>query len=248
MRAARRGHRSTQELAELGLDLDEPARARAALAARTRTSSARCTASSRSSSARERPPRAAPARLPARPLRRARRAAHGFAPLEPAARRATSRRRASRSGCAPPRGRLESSGTLARAARGAALVRRRGRARRPRLPRERGLHVGLALRHPRRGHRSRSKTSCAAQDTRDCRFVAREAEAWRAGGDARALALLDALPFAALRELAARAPAAAAGAARHGERFEPGSPVIHVWGPVMVLPFAAPTSRCARSS
>src|SRR5262249_13953415 len=31
-----------------------------------------------------------------------------------------------------------------------------------------------------------------------------------------------------------------------GERYEPGSPVIHVWGPVMILPFAGP-DECLRS-
>ena len=70
-----------------------------------------------------------------------------------------------------------------------------------------------------------------------CRFVAREAAGWRERGDERAGAWLEGLPFAQLRELVGR---------QLRERPEPppaeglqtGAPVIHVWGPVMVLPFA----------
>ena len=45
--------------------------------------------------------------------------------------------------------------------------------------------------------------TCRAEGHADCGFVARAAEAWRASGDARALAALDALAFPILRELAA---------------------------------------------
>jgi hypothetical protein len=87
--------------------------------------------------------------------------------------------------------------------------------------------------------------SCRGADQAECGFVAREARAWRASGDERAQALLDALPFEALRQLAAQhLPAAAE--SPNGERYEPGSPVIHVWGPVMVLPFAG-SDECLRS-
>ncbi len=87
--------------------------------------------------------------------------------------------------------------------------------------------------------------SCRATGHAECGFVAREVEAWRASGDARALAALDALAYPALRELAARhLPAPEEG--EEGERYEPGSPVIHVWGPVMVLPFAG-SDECLRS-
>lgn len=87
--------------------------------------------------------------------------------------------------------------------------------------------------------------SCRGADQAECGFLAREARAWRASGDERAQALLDALPFEALRQLAAQhLPAAAE--RPDGERYEPGSPVIHVWGPVMVLPFAG-SDECLRS-
>jgi hypothetical protein len=87
--------------------------------------------------------------------------------------------------------------------------------------------------------------SCRGADQAECGFLAREARAWHASGDERAHALLDALPFEALRQLAAQhlpAPAERP----DGERYEPGSPVIHVWGPVMVLPFAG-SDECLRS-
>jgi hypothetical protein len=75
-----------------------------------------------------------------------------------------------------------------------------------------------------------------------CRFVAREAEAW--GEEAQPA--LDGLPFAALRVLAERELAAQPEPALDPDRFEPGAPVIHVWGPVMILPFAG-TDECLRS-
>jgi hypothetical protein len=86
---------------------------------------------------------------------------------------------------------------------------------------------------------------CRALGHAECSFVARRIDAWRAAGDARARAALDALSFPALRELAARhVPIPELPA--NGERYEPGSPVIHVWGPVMVLPFAG-SDECLRS-
>ena len=83
---------------------------------------------------------------------------------------------------------------------------------------------------------------CRAAGHATCRFVARTADAW----DAEAGASLDALPFAALRELAERGLPLPWQPDLDPERFEPGAPVIHVWGPVMVLPFAG-TDECLRS-
>src|SRR5262245_17576015 len=87
--------------------------------------------------------------------------------------------------------------------------------------------------------------ACRSLGHAECSFVARRIDAWRAAGDPRARAALDALSFSALRELAARhVPMPELPA--NGERYEPGSPVIHVWGPVMVLPFAG-SDECLRS-
>ena len=68
------------------------------------------------------------------------------------------------------------------------------------------------------------------------RRVRREAAVWLADGDIHAQPLLAALPFAALREAALRdlpIPEAANSGA-----FDPESPAVHVWGPVMVVPYA----------
>lgn len=79
---------------------------------------------------------------------------------------------------------------------------------------------------------------CGCRGDGACRFVVRELSAWRDADDRRVQARLEALPFAELQGLVERRlardpePAAAASA------FEAGSPAIHVWGPVMVLPFA----------
>jgi anti-anti-sigma regulatory factor len=87
--------------------------------------------------------------------------------------------------------------------------------------------------------------SCRAAGQPECGFLARDAKAWRASSNERAQTLLDAFPFEALRELAAQ-HLPAAEERPDGERYEPGSPVIHVWGPVMVLPFAG-GDECLRS-
>jgi hypothetical protein len=82
------------------------------------------------------------------------------------------------------------------------------------------------------------ETSCSVRGELTCRFAAREAPAWREGGDARALALLAQLPFESLREALARERAEAEEQSEEREGFEPDSPVVHVWGPLMVLPYS----------
>ncbi len=80
---------------------------------------------------------------------------------------------------------------------------------------------------------------CAATGAPRCEFLAHTPAGWSANGDARAQADLAQLPFSPLRELVARRLAELA-TSSEGERdsFERGAPVIHVWGPVMVIPFA----------
>ena len=89
------------------------------------------------------------------------------------------------------------------------------------------------------------ETSCRANGEHGCRFVAREAAAWPNRGDPRAARNLAALPFAALRALVrercAREPERAlpseitSAAAIHRD-----AAAVHIWGPVMVLPYAGP--------
>jgi hypothetical protein len=82
------------------------------------------------------------------------------------------------------------------------------------------------------------ESHCAATGDDQCLFVARELDAWRADPDARTESLLRALPFDAIRELVqARSPARPRPADSHGGP-ESDVPVVHIWGPVMVIPFA----------
>lgn len=81
------------------------------------------------------------------------------------------------------------------------------------------------------------ETSCGAAGADACRFEAREAAEWRARGDERALDWLGGLPFADLRALVGR-HLDARPEPKPQEGIQSGAPVIHVWGPVMVLPFA----------
>jgi hypothetical protein len=81
------------------------------------------------------------------------------------------------------------------------------------------------------------ETECAAHGALACRFHVLEAEAWEEAGDRRAAAILEAVPIAPLRELVTRQLASLPDR-ESGEGFEAGSPAIHLWGPVMVVPFA----------
>jgi V4R domain len=89
------------------------------------------------------------------------------------------------------------------------------------------------------------ETSCSASGEHDCRFVAREAAEWSSRGDARAARSLAALPFAALRALVrdrcARDPERALPSeATSSGAMDRDAAAVHVWGPVMVLPYAGP--------
>lgn len=76
---------------------------------------------------------------------------------------------------------------------------------------------------------------CAACGHPGCRFEAREAEAWSGSADPAVRAALAALDFPRLweqaGEIAAERPADPMG-------LDGSSPAIHLWGPVMVVPFA----------
>ncbi len=87
------------------------------------------------------------------------------------------------------------------------------------------------------------ETSCAATGAEACRFVVRDVETWRAGGDGAARSGLDALPYAALRELVlerTQPPAPAPDASPERPGLDPEAAVVHIWGPVMVVPWAGP--------
>ena len=87
------------------------------------------------------------------------------------------------------------------------------------------------------------ETSCATRGELHCAFVAREAQTWNDTAQGRAL--IAALPFAELRrciDREARRPAAE----DDTTGFDPDSPAVHVWGPVMVLPFSG-SEECLRA-
>lgn len=78
---------------------------------------------------------------------------------------------------------------------------------------------------------------CVARGDADCRFELRDAESWRERADPRALWLLEDLPFGAFRALARR-PATNDTQPASRPRDGADAPVVHVWGPVMVIPFS----------
>jgi hypothetical protein len=86
--------------------------------------------------------------------------------------------------------------------------------------------------------------SCVARGDDACRFELRDALAWEERRDPCATALLADLSFAAFREAAAQRSEAASQAKTIEDASVPAAAredeasVVHVWGPVMVLPFS----------
>jgi hypothetical protein len=94
------------------------------------------------------------------------------------------------------------------------------------------------------------ETSCSARGEHSCQFVAREAAEWPRLGDPRAARSLAALPFSALRALVRERCARDPECALPEERTNPSSmdreaASVHIWGPVMVLPYAGPNETLA---
>jgi hypothetical protein len=82
------------------------------------------------------------------------------------------------------------------------------------------------------------ESSCRACGGENCSFSAREASAWRKAGDPAALEILDALPFATFRAFVQINLESLGDSEPASDRVDPGSAVIHIWGPVMVIPFS----------
>lgn len=84
------------------------------------------------------------------------------------------------------------------------------------------------------------ETSCGCTGAAACSFEAREPEAWRTLAMRQPGAARLELPFRDLREIVGRHLEAQPPHLEPSspEAFEPGSPVVHVWGPVMVIPFS----------
>ncbi|HKE11838.1 MAG TPA: V4R domain-containing protein [Myxococcota bacterium] len=87
--------------------------------------------------------------------------------------------------------------------------------------------------------------TCASRGDPLCAFVAREPLAWLSAGVADARASVCALPFVELRRCVER-ELVRPDPAQDASAFDPGSPAVHVWGPVMVLPFSG-SEECLRA-
>jgi hypothetical protein len=85
------------------------------------------------------------------------------------------------------------------------------------------------------------EVECAARGDAHCRFEVREMQTWQASADEALNRLLREVPFETFRRVASATPDAdphPSGPELRGDgRFDRGQPVVHIWGPVMVLPF-----------
>jgi hypothetical protein len=95
------------------------------------------------------------------------------------------------------------------------------------------------------------ESNCSACGAVRCEFTAREVATWRASGDPVAASMLDALPFSELRDFVRlnrealhgakqddRSPDQSFSHVTHSENEQVES-IVHIWGPVMVIPFAS---------
>jgi anti-anti-sigma regulatory factor len=82
------------------------------------------------------------------------------------------------------------------------------------------------------------ETRCSACGADACSFAAREASVWRALGDPEVLRLLDALPFDSFRTFVCATRDAQITQMPERDRIDSNQGVVHIWGPVMVIPFS----------
>jgi anti-anti-sigma regulatory factor len=88
--------------------------------------------------------------------------------------------------------------------------------------------------------------TCAARGDGACTFEVRDAAGWTAAADPAARLLLPALPFGLLRDRVARERREAGVVEEEPQdAFDPASPAVHVWGPVMVVPYAGDETAVA---
>ena len=82
--------------------------------------------------------------------------------------------------------------------------------------------------------------ACIAHGADACEFEARPAEAWIAARDPHAATLLAYLDFEAMRQAALKRLADDVDESEGSMMgaFDPLSPAVHVWGPVMILPYS----------
>ena len=82
------------------------------------------------------------------------------------------------------------------------------------------------------------EVECAASGALECRFEAREVEAWRERGEETIDWIVAEVPFEAFRKVAIAPPVDRSSSPSLGAgQFDRTQSVVHIWGPVMVLPF-----------
>ena len=81
------------------------------------------------------------------------------------------------------------------------------------------------------------ESSCNACGAESCNFSAWEASVWRESGDPTARKILDALPFGVFRAFVQANLEAADDRKSALDQVDAGSSIVHIWGPVMVIPF-----------
>ena len=82
------------------------------------------------------------------------------------------------------------------------------------------------------------ETSCAARGDEACRFEVQENSVWEARGDEEMHQLLRDVPFETFSKVAVAPPTLRDETPPDPDgQFDRSQPVVHIWGPVMVLPF-----------
>lgn len=81
------------------------------------------------------------------------------------------------------------------------------------------------------------ESNCVACGDEQCRFVAREIAGWESAAPDAQRELLGPIDFEVFRALALRSPSSAPELIESQGAFDPEAPLVHIWGPVMILPF-----------
>ena len=82
------------------------------------------------------------------------------------------------------------------------------------------------------------EVSCAARGDEACRFEVQERSVWEASGDEEMQSLTREVPFETFRKIAATSLIERNdGPPDPNGQYDRSQPVVHIWGPVMILPF-----------
>jgi hypothetical protein len=81
------------------------------------------------------------------------------------------------------------------------------------------------------------ETACSACGADACSFTAREFSTWHECQDPDTQRFLDALPFTEFRNLVQSSSSPQYSDSVDSDSYDPSGSVVHIWGPVMVIPF-----------